>query len=777
MNTPKNKKNKSNAQVSRRGFLKAASGASVAAVATGGVLTGCSSGSGNGGRTTVNGAGDTPANPFQHGVASGDPLQDRIVFWTRVTYDTVLFGDSQAVTLKIFDASQLSAIESGAATPLSTTVGYASAARDYTIKLDVAGLASYSSYYYQFETTLDGIVFKSPIGRSKTLPANTAADNAKITDARPNGGGDEKHLRIGIVSCSSYAHGFFNAYARLAERPDLDVVMHMGDYIYDYASVDVDAPGGSQNDGTTPPPAGTEGDEAEYVYGRIRVYEPKHEISSLEDYRSRHAQYKRDPDLAELHRQNAMINVWDDHELVDNAYRCLAKNHNVSNGHRFDADGNPQTEGQSADRADTPASSTVSELWVDRAFNAIQAYREWLPIREPELNGNILSINGSTVDITAYLDALPNAASRQLFRTHSPIIFRSFDMGSLASAHMLDTRFIGRDVETQGDGQLGAAAGFSTFTPNDPGAGAALETDGSELDCSTADNSAAEQARHEDVTPVDSEGTAHTLLGPTQRNWLSSQFQATKAQNKRWNLLGQQIMVAPLYLLNSGLTSSLAYREFLNPDQWDGYLAARSALLDEFENNCIYNDGNDNNKNAIVLTGDIHTSWAFDVTRDPGVGDPLNGITGISPVALPSLPSADAYNADTGAGSLAAEFVCMSVTSPGLDLPEQDIPGVGKLSLANLIQTQNPHLRQADFTNKGYVLLDVRESYVQAQWWSVGLEADQAVRNQIHEVLFTHRAANTAAGDLHIAKGGVAAAEYEPERPDAPAFAPSPLAS
>ena len=767
------KGNSHRSEVSRRGFLRAAGTAGVATAASASLLSGCSSSPGsNGGRTVVTPGGETPANPFQHGIATGDPLQDRVVFWTRVTYDTALFGDRNLVTLKIYGAADVNNIDGGTATPINTVVVPAIADRDYTVKLDIAGLSSYTTYYYQFETSLGEHDFKSAIGRTKTLAANTAADDLKITDARPNSGGDEKHLRLALVSCSSLAHGFFNAYARLAERPDIDVVLHLGDYIYDYASADVDAPGGAQNDASTPAPAGTEGDEAEYVYGNIRTYEPKHEISSLEDYRSRHAQYKRDADLQELHRQHPMINIWDDHELVDNAYRCLAKNHNTNNGHRFDDEGNPVTEATSATRTDTGGSTTVSEVWVDRAFNAVQSYREWLPIREPQLVGNTLSINGSTVDITAYLDALPNDESRDLFRAQSPIIFRSFDMGSLATAHMLDTRFIGRDVETQGNGQLGGGAGFNSFTPDDTAANAALDTAGEELDCSTADDSTAERARHEDTTPVDNPGTAHTLLGPTQRGWLSSQIRTATTANKRWNLIGQQIMVSPLFLINMGPDTENAYREFLNPDQWDGYLQARSALLDEFENNCLFNDGANQNKNAIVLTGDIHTSWAFDVTREPGVGEINNSLSGLSPVPIPSPPGGTTYNADTGAGARAAEFVCMSVTSPGLPIPDQDIPGVGSVSAANLLQSQNPHLRQADFSRKGYVLLDVRESYVQAQWWTVGREPEQATNQNTHEVLFTHRAVNNGDGDLHVPKGGVGVAEYEPERPNAPALAP-----
>jgi hypothetical protein len=110
-----------------------------------------------------------------------------------------------------------------------------------------------------------------------------------------NGGG---RLRFGIVSCANLQAGWFSAYRHLAKRHDLDAVIHLGDYIYEYG------PG-------------------EYGYGQgnvdVRPHDPPREMVTLADYRRRHAQYKRDRDLQKLHRRNPFIVTWDDHE-VDNNY-------------------------------------------------------------------------------------------------------------------------------------------------------------------------------------------------------------------------------------------------------------------------------------------------------------------------------------------------------------------------------------------------------------------------------------------------------------------------
>jgi alkaline phosphatase D len=154
------------------------------------------------------------------------------------------------------------------------------------------------------------------MGRTKTAPTNT------------------ERLRLGVVSCSSYAHGVFNAYRMLAKRADIDAVLHLGDYIYEYATGQ---------------------------YGNARPYEPATEMISLADIRERHAYYKRtDVDLQEVHRQHPFITVWDDHETTNDSYTNGAENH---------------TEG---------APPTGEGNWPQRKAWGQQAYDEWMPIRLPE---------------------------------------------------------------------------------------------------------------------------------------------------------------------------------------------------------------------------------------------------------------------------------------------------------------------------------------------------------------------------------------------------------
>lgn len=126
------------------------------------------------------------------------------------------------------------------------------------------------------------------MGRTRTAPSNSA---------------DLDRLRFGVVSCSNWEAGYFGAYRHLAFREDLDAIIHLGDYIYEYG----------------------QGGEYGARNGSVRLHEPAHEIISLADYRIRHAQYKTDPDLAALHLKLPFITTWDDHESADNAYRDAPK--------------------------------------------------------------------------------------------------------------------------------------------------------------------------------------------------------------------------------------------------------------------------------------------------------------------------------------------------------------------------------------------------------------------------------------------------------------------
>jgi alkaline phosphatase D len=275
----------------RREFFRRAGGAAFALGAAS-LLQAC----GGGGGDDDEPAPPTPASgTFGHGVASGDPLSDRVILWTRVTP-----ASEGSIAVDCVVASDAALANVVARVSLTTD-----ATRDYTVKTDVAGLEANTTYYYCFSTASA----QSPIGRTRTLPVGTAT-----------------HLRMAVVSCSSLAHGFFNAYRRIAERADLDLVVHLGDYIYEYGNGE---------------------------FGNARAYEPAVETITLSDYRTRHAQYKREADLQELHRQHPMIAIWDDHEVADNSNVDGAVNH---------------TEG-------------AEGTWTARVANALQAYYEWMPVR------------------------------------------------------------------------------------------------------------------------------------------------------------------------------------------------------------------------------------------------------------------------------------------------------------------------------------------------------------------------------------------------------------
>jgi alkaline phosphatase D len=242
-------------------------------------------------------------NPvFRHGVASGDPLSDRVILWTRVTPRD---GGAQRVSWQVSSDEKVTQI-------VARGEAETGAARDFTVKIDVTGLKPATTYYYRFSAAGE----QSAVGRTKTLPA-----------------GNVSRVRLGVVSCSNLPQGYFNAYACLANRLDLDAILHLGDYIYEYANA-------QYGDGTR--------------WGRIP--EPNREMVALQDYRIRHAQYKADPDSQAIHRQHPFICVWDDHEFANNAWQGGAQNHNN--------DG--RDEG----------------LWRPRRTAAAQSYFEWMPIRE-----------------------------------------------------------------------------------------------------------------------------------------------------------------------------------------------------------------------------------------------------------------------------------------------------------------------------------------------------------------------------------------------------------
>jgi alkaline phosphatase D len=236
---------------------------------------------------------------FPYGVASGDPLTDRVILWTRVAADS----NTVDVEWRIASDPKLAMV-------IASGSVRTAAARDFTVKIDASGLDPGTTYYYSFNVGRH----YSPVGRTRTLPSS-----------------DVGRVRLAVVSCSNYPYGFFNVYGRIAARPDLDAVLHLGDYVYEFEN-------GRYGDGTK----------------LNRVPQPPGETITLADYRLRYATYRTDPDLQEAHRQHPFITVWDDHELTNNAWRDGALNHQ------------PETEGD----------------WPTRRVAAYRAYQEWMPVRE-----------------------------------------------------------------------------------------------------------------------------------------------------------------------------------------------------------------------------------------------------------------------------------------------------------------------------------------------------------------------------------------------------------
>ena len=254
--------------------------------------------------------GGTPIGSFRHGVASGDPLADRVILWTRVTP-----ADESASTRAI-DVRWRIARDPALAQTIARGMVRTTGDRDFTVKVDAAGLQPGRPYYYVFETGGE----RSPVGRTRTLPA-----------------GPVDRVRFASACCSNYPAGFFNVYRCIANREDLDLVVHVGDYIYEFEN-------GVYGDGTP----------------LMRVPEPRREAVTLSDYRIRYATYRTDPDLQEAHRRHPFIVVWDDHELSNDAWAGGAVNHNPDRG-----------EGD----------------WATLKAAAYRAYLEWLPVRESSSEG------------------------------------------------------------------------------------------------------------------------------------------------------------------------------------------------------------------------------------------------------------------------------------------------------------------------------------------------------------------------------------------------------
>ncbi len=418
---------------------------------------------------------------YLHGVASGDPLPTQVILWTRVTPTS---GEG-SIPMRWEVMKDGEVVSRGGTS--------AEASRDYCVKVDAGGLEPGTAYTFRFVAeTMEGDA-ESPTGRTKTTTVS---------------GGEA--VKFAIVSCSNWQFGYFNVYDALSKIDDLDAIIHLGDYFYEY---------------------GIDGYGAETAQALGRLHDPVVETVTLDDYRMRHAQYKSDPSAQAAHAAVPWLCTWDDHESTNNSYRNGAENHNPE-----------QNEGD----------------WTDRKQVAVQAYLEWMPVRDPE----------------------PGRARES--------IYRKFDFGDIASVFCLETRLTGRSDE------------ISWFT----------EIGGLEPE-------KIPEAAARTMIRVQDEG--RTMLGATQEEWLDESLNASVDAGKSWQVLANQIVMARVRPPNFTETLSPdAVNEFdntyirqlvgfsqlgvpLNLDAWDGFPAARDRL---------YASAASAGANLVTLTGDTHTAWA-----------------------------------------------------------------------------------------------------------------------------------------------------------------------
>ncbi len=565
-------------KVSRRSFLRG----STLAAAGGGMGLGLSAGPAMAGSRADDGSGSA----FQHGIASGDPTQDSVMLWTRVTPKTVPGQGDEKRTVPV---SYVVATDPGLTSVVKQGEAKARPDRDYCVKVDVTGLQAGKTYWYAFSVGQGADTRVSPLGRTKTLP--------KL------GKDSTQPLKLGLVSCSSYLHGKFNAYKAIADlvgkEGEPDVILHLGDYIYEYGFGE---------------------------YGDVREADPEGEIYKLADYRDRHAQYKKDQDLAKLHTLYPMINIWDDHETADNSWSRDAHNHGGEDGSSSRTIGD--TEG--------------GVEWVERKNAGRRAFFEWMPIR-PVGEGKALQDIPDAELLDLNDKERPDRKLDVKYR-----IYRSFSFGDLGELIFLDTRLLRNTDEAENQ------ADFAGINSPD-----------------------------------------RTLLGKEQEAWLygdNGDNGVLTGSATKWQILAQQIMVGQLHIVGTPEDGNISENEsrpgqipkggvIFNTDQWDGWQYSRDQLYTAIET------VNGKDGNVVVLTGDIHTSWANDITRYPN--NPAH------------------YDGVTGRGSIAAEYVVTSVTSPGL----------AELAAAeDGIRTVNPHMKYIDLKRKGFMLMSVSGSEVSGTW-------------------------------------------------------------
>lgn len=553
-------------ELTRRAFLLASMRASAACVISYG-LVGC---------------GDSEGDKvdFKHGVASGDPLSDAVIIWTRVTPNS-----NRDVTVS-WEVATDSAFTNLVNVDSTTT----DSSKDYTVKVDVRGLSAGTKYYYRF--TSGGKT--SPVGETTTLPEGSLSS-----------------LKMAVFSCAMWEHGYFQAYADAAQQ-NVDVVLHTGDYIYEYKTGKYVSPTGSP----------------------IRVFEPTHEIVTLEDYRRRYAQYRTDGYLQELHRIVPWIVIWDDHEVANDTYKAGAENHSDDEGD-----------------------------FVERKAAALQAYYEWLPIRLQN----------------------PNDLAQA---------YRSFDFGDLASLHVIESRLLARDESAAGKqnqlalitdpNELAAAMADLTATLSDPSRKLIGDTQfawlQNEMSTSMAtwqvlgnETIMAQMKVPQSILLFQLDATDFAAIGALVQTYAAVKAQMPGGTDDATikaavdaalpDSITQALMLAGMtqeqaaasvdskieMLTNLESETKIAY----NLDAWDGYPFEQLAVMALAYQLHQSKSAAGLDSNLVVLTGDSHNSWANNLRYDE--------------------VDMTTYQATGNQYPVGVEFAVTSVSSVGLEKELEDL--------------------------------------------------------------------------------------------------------
>jgi alkaline phosphatase D len=495
---------------------------------------------------------------FLHGLASGDPNTDSVLLWTRVTPPKTDIVGNTMLTIHV---SWEIAADRGFRHVVDRGILPTDPSRDFTVKVVADGLRPGKEYFYRFRAGKA----VSPVGRTRTLPEDHIED-----------------VVLAFVTCSLYPAGYFNAYDHIARRERLDAVVELGDYYYEY--------GAGQND------------YAMEIGRKLnRIPDPPHDTVTLADYRTRHAQYKSDPDLQAAHARTPWICVWDDHETANDSWVGGAENHN------------PKTEGP----------------WITREQAALRAYYEWMPIREPEPGRAFETIN------------------------------RSFPFGDLATLIMVETRLVARsrqlEYDRPGDVPLAIydSADPATRKPvSDPATVQAVMTaiksgNPPPAPYVVGPNVAALRAIIEDPE--------RQMLGARQEEWVKLEIAKSVAAGKPWQIFGNQVVmartqapdiqqalggpekIAALAAKLPGATGQqlatfATYFSFDIPmdlDGWDGYPAARERMYDAIKAS---------NANAVIVSGDSHAFWVNQLFDKAGTK--VAAEFGVSSITSPSVGEA-----------------------------------------------------------------------------------------------------------------------------------------